>query len=112
MFIDKFLKIGFTQLGREIWHGAGWGRTYKYQPDYFVDKHYTLILFTFGEDSSITDKSEYRLYTHSNKDGKCVDIIFQLSYESDWRKNYLGSKFDEVFKSELRNSNLERILNG
>jgi len=108
MFIDRFLEIGFKQSEPEIWVGAGWGISYKYYPEYFTDRHYTLV--TFSLESGITEKTEYRLYIHSNEDGKCINSIFQLSYDSVWNKNYLDNLFNQTFKSESRDLKLNLII--
>ena len=108
-FLDRFLEIGFKQSKPELWTGAGWGREYIYSPNYFTDRHYTLVTFTYGEEAGIRDNTEYRLYLHADFDGRFIDAKFQSSY--DRSKKYLDDKFDEIFKLELRNIKLNRLLN-
>lgn len=110
-FLDRFLEMGFKQAEPEHWTGSGWAMSYKYYPIYLIDKHYTLITFTYGEEAGIRDNTEYRLYTHYNDKSGYVDCKFDLSYHKDWNKNYLDNKFKEIFKIELRNRKLNEILN-
>jgi hypothetical protein len=110
MFLNKFLQIGFKQSKPETWSGAGWGMEFTYYPDYLGDNHYTLVTFTHGKDAGIRENTEYRLYIHRNLDGKFIDSPFQLSYTTDWNKNYLDNKFNEIFKFELRDSKIIDIL--
>jgi hypothetical protein len=111
MFINRFLDIGFKQSKPETWTGTGWGMDFTYYPDYLDENHYTLVTFTHGSESGIRENTKYRLYIHRNSDGKYVDIKFDISYTTDWNKNYLDTKFNELFKFELRDSKLKELLN-
>ena len=106
--LNRFLEIGFKQDEPERWVGAGWAIYYRYYPEYFTDRHYTLV--TFSLESGITEKTEYRLYIHNNEDGKFIDSIFQSSYYGDWKKNYLDNLFNKTFKSESRDLKLNSII--
>jgi predicted peptidase len=111
MFIEKFTNIGFVQIG--ITHpGAGWAIEYKYYPDYFVDKHYTLVVFSHGDTNSEInyDTADYRLYTHHNVTGENVDCVFQLAPDNEWRRNHLNERFREVFKQECREIVIDDLI--
>jgi hypothetical protein len=111
MFINRFLDIGFKQSSPETWSGSGWSMEFKYYPDYLVDNHYTLVTFTYGEESGIKENTKYRLYIHTNLDRKYVGFEFDISYDTDWNKNHLDNKLNELFKFELRDSKLKELLN-
>jgi hypothetical protein len=130
-FLNRFTEIGFFQSKPETWTGAGWSREYKYYPEYFDDKHYTLVIYTHGTNTQISPSSEYRLYLHSTKDLKYIKSEFQGRYfESSYdslhfitcrkkvfyyhfyqlSKMKMEDEFNRLFKLEIREKNLKIIL--
>jgi hypothetical protein len=130
-FLNRFTEIGFFQSKPETWTGVGWSREYKYYPEYFDDKHYTLVIYihdplyrgpdaaySWRTNTQISPSSEYRLYLHSTKDLKYIKSEFQVSYfESSYdslhfitSKMKMEDEFNRLFKLEIREKNLKIIL--
>jgi hypothetical protein len=92
--------------------GAGWAWDYKYYPSYLGDNHYTLLAFTSGSDRKICMKTEYRLYVHKNIDGSFVSTPFQLTAKPLMDgTDLLTQKFEKLFRMELREIEIDKILN-
>jgi alpha-L-fucosidase len=92
---------------------AGVAYEYKYYPEYFTDKHYTLILFYSTieslESKKILTITEHRLYIH-NSDGSYNDSPYQLSSWSKDNRNYIMEKINKIFSLELRDQKLNKLI--
>ncbi len=96
---------------------AGTSLTYKYYPEYFEDQHYTFIFF---ENNNCVDLSsqksqkislfDHRLYIHRNIDGYFIASPYQINSHSDWNKNYITKKINEIFSSEIRHQKLLKLV--
>lgn len=54
---------------------------FKNYPEYLKDSHYTLVIFSYlQENLDRMYKTEYRLYEHSNEDGRYIKSPFQCSH--------------------------------
>ena len=112
--ISNFIKIGFEliEVGQP---GAGWAWEYRYDSKYLSNgHHYTLVVFRYNDVNGIqqdfmelsdkTNGCDYRLYVHDNE-GKYVSSEFQTS-----DVNFIKGQFDHLFKLELRDDILEKLL--
>lgn len=81
--------------------------TYRYNSPNLKDSHYTLIVYKYtqGEINIENISIDYRLYIHSNLDGKYIDSPFQTS-----NMNYVNVKIQELFPYEMRNIIISNIL--
>lgn len=93
----------------------GTAHKYKYYPDYFTDKHYTLILFSNdkvllnGSLSPVTFV-DHRLYIHKNSDGSYHDSPYQINSYSENNKKYIIEKINKIFSIELRDQKLNELI--
>ncbi len=88
----SFFEVSRTEIGIVF--------DFKYYPEYLKDSHYTLVLFYFlQENLNSKYKSDYRLYEHSNEDGRYINSPFQCSYNCSY--NYLEDSCIKTFRKEL-----------
>ncbi len=93
---------------------------YKYYPKYFIDWHYTLILFSSGAyyyqkgiplEENKTTIIDHRLYIHQNLGGSYIDSPYQISSSSETNQKKIIEEIHKIFVLELRDQKLNQLIN-
>lgn len=102
--LDKLTIIGFS-IHSERETTAGEIKELKFYPNYLNGTHYTMVFFKYKTGGS--GRADFRLYEHRNEDGSFVESLFQLNSSRD---DIIHNQLDDIFKSEIRNNTISKIL--
>lgn len=102
--LDKLTRIGFN-IHTERETTVGEMKELKFYPNYLNGTHYTMVFFKFKAGGS--GRADFRLYEHRNEDGAFVDSLFQLNSSHE---DTIHNKLEDIFKSEIRNNTISKIL--
>lgn len=106
-YLSKFTDLGFRFNRYQIKVHSN-QMEYIYRPNYLGGNYYSLVLDTVNVTGIIINYTRFRLAI-LDKEGSYIEYFYDLRYSGSSRK-YMDDLFEEIFRRELREQTLNRIL--